>query len=103
MEWRRKDHAGVRRLKTHHHWLENIEPWCISRQLWWGHQIPVWYGVNISTDKASGPTGDLDEVDIGSLLVDDGMIDDGEIHHCAASLRIWQRRFMQILLRFRSR
>ena len=25
-------------------WLENIEPWCISRQLWWGHQIPVWYG-----------------------------------------------------------
>jgi valyl-tRNA synthetase len=27
-------------------WLENIEPWCISRQLWWGHQIPVWYGVD---------------------------------------------------------
>jgi valyl-tRNA synthetase len=25
------------------HWLENIEPWCISRQLWWGHQIPVWF------------------------------------------------------------
>jgi valyl-tRNA synthetase len=25
-------------------WMENIEPWCISRQLWWGHQIPVWYG-----------------------------------------------------------
>ena len=24
-------------------WLENIRPWCISRQLWWGHQIPVWY------------------------------------------------------------
>ncbi|WP_417699570.1 valine--tRNA ligase [Pseudophaeobacter sp.] len=30
--------------KTYFHWLENIEPWCISRQLWWGHQIPVWYG-----------------------------------------------------------
>ncbi len=28
--------------KTYFHWLENIEPWCISRQLWWGHQIPVW-------------------------------------------------------------
>jgi valyl-tRNA synthetase len=26
------------------HWLENIQPWCISRQLWWGHQIPAWYG-----------------------------------------------------------
>lgn len=30
--------------KTYYHWLENIEPWCISRQLWWGHQVPVWYG-----------------------------------------------------------
>ncbi|MFQ8430840.1 valine--tRNA ligase [Amaricoccus sp. W119] len=30
--------------KTFFHWMENIEPWCISRQLWWGHQIPVWYG-----------------------------------------------------------
>ena len=29
--------------KTYFHWLENIEPWCISRQLWWGHQIPVWF------------------------------------------------------------
>ena len=29
--------------KTYFHWLENIEPWCISRQLWWGHQIPAWY------------------------------------------------------------
>jgi valyl-tRNA synthetase len=34
--------------KTYYHWLENIEPWCISRQLWWGHQIPVWYGKGIS-------------------------------------------------------
>lgn len=32
--------------KTYFHWLENIEPWCISRQLWWGHQIPVWYDGN---------------------------------------------------------
>ena len=29
--------------KIYFHWLENIEPWCISRQLWWGHQIPVWF------------------------------------------------------------
>ncbi len=34
--------------KTYFHWLENIEPWCISRQLWWGHQIPVWYGLDLS-------------------------------------------------------
>jgi valyl-tRNA synthetase len=30
--------------KTYFDWLENIQPWCVSRQLWWGHQIPVWYG-----------------------------------------------------------
>jgi valyl-tRNA synthetase len=30
--------------KTYFDWMENIQPWCISRQLWWGHQIPVWYG-----------------------------------------------------------
>ena len=30
--------------KTYFQWMNNIEPWCISRQLWWGHQIPAWYG-----------------------------------------------------------
>ena len=29
--------------KVYFNWLENIEPWCVSRQLWWGHQIPIWY------------------------------------------------------------
>ncbi len=33
--------------KTYFEWLENIQPWCISRQLWWGHQIPVWYGPDV--------------------------------------------------------
>ncbi|PQV57527.1 valyl-tRNA synthetase [Defluviimonas denitrificans] len=42
-----------RDAKTYFHWLENIEPWCISRQLWWGHQIPVWYG------PAFGETGEV--------------------------------------------
>jgi len=37
--------------KTYYHWLENIEPWCISRQLWWGHQIPVWYGPEIEEGR----------------------------------------------------
>jgi valyl-tRNA synthetase len=31
---------------TYFHWMENIQPWCISRQLWWGHQIPAWYGAD---------------------------------------------------------
>ncbi len=29
---------------TYYQWMENIQPWCVSRQLWWGHQIPAWYG-----------------------------------------------------------
>ena len=38
--------------KVYFHWMNNIEPWCISRQLWWGHQIPVWYGPSINEMKA---------------------------------------------------
>lgn len=30
-------------VKVYNHWMENIRDWCISRQLWWGHQIPIWY------------------------------------------------------------
>ena len=30
--------------KTYFEWMHNIQPWCISRQLWWGHQMPIWYG-----------------------------------------------------------
>ena len=30
--------------KTYYNWMDNIQPWCVSRQLWWGHRIPVWYG-----------------------------------------------------------
>ena len=40
--------------KTYYHWMNNIRPWCISRQLWWGHRIPAWYcekdgSVHVST------------------------------------------------------
>ncbi|WP_298257440.1 valine--tRNA ligase [uncultured Litoreibacter sp.] len=35
--------------KVYYNWLDNIEPWCISRQLWWGHQIPVWYGPGLTS------------------------------------------------------
>ena len=41
---------------TYFNWMENIQPWCISRQLWWGHQIPAWYGsddkVFVASDEA---------------------------------------------------
>ncbi|MGA7964926.1 MAG: valine--tRNA ligase [Gammaproteobacteria bacterium] len=42
--------------RTYFNWLENIQDWCISRQLWWGHQIPAWYdldgGVHVGRDEA---------------------------------------------------
>ncbi|MBO9410095.1 MULTISPECIES: valine--tRNA ligase [unclassified Ruegeria] len=52
--------------KTYYHWLENIEPWCISRQLWWGHQIPVWYGLDLTQNTAGPELWDLTTVDIGN-------------------------------------
>jgi valyl-tRNA synthetase len=38
---------------TFFNWMENIEPWCISRQLWWGHQIPTWYGWELDGNSLS--------------------------------------------------
>ena len=44
-------------LKTYHEWINNIQDWCISRQLWWGHQIPAWYdeagNVYVARDEAA--------------------------------------------------
>jgi valyl-tRNA synthetase len=37
--------------KVYLHWLENIQDWCISRQLWWGHRIPVWYAKGVDKEK----------------------------------------------------
>lgn len=40
--------------KVYYHWLENIEDWCVSRQLWWGHRIPAWY-----REKDGDPEGEI--------------------------------------------
>jgi valyl-tRNA synthetase len=77
-----------RDAKTYFHWLENIEPWCISRQLWWGHQIPVWYGLAIhpTTFRDDEGDGDLDEVEMFRLLRA-GAFDTAEpAAYCAATL-----------------
>ena len=51
--------------KTFFNWMENIQPWCVSRQLWWGHRIPAWYGPPIGQDEqslADGTFAWLDEI-----------------------------------------
>ncbi|HMK40783.1 MAG TPA: class I tRNA ligase family protein, partial [Methyloceanibacter sp.] len=50
---------------TYFHWMENIQPWCISRQLWWGHQIPAWYGPSkLQNLGDQGFTLNLDEPNV---------------------------------------
>ncbi len=84
--------------KVYFHWLENIEPWCISRQLWWGHQIPVWYGLDLNAEGFRDDEGDgvLDEVEMLRLLVD-GLVERGEVHHCAADFGAVRERFLDDL------
>jgi valyl-tRNA synthetase len=43
---------------TFFEWMQNIQPWCISRQLWWGHQIPVWYGRKVTGHSQYGSIAD---------------------------------------------
>ncbi len=55
---------------TYFNWMESIQPWCISRQLWWGHQIPVWYGPTVDKEGylIEGPYKEfVAETDQGAL------------------------------------
>ncbi|MEJ2003010.1 MAG: valine--tRNA ligase, partial [Maritimibacter sp.] len=80
--------------KTYYHWLENIEPWCISRQLWWGHQIPVWYGLDLSYEGEIGADGDIDVLDMLRLFIEGGLVHRGQVHHCGASFEEVAPRFL---------
>ena len=65
--------------KTYFEWMDNIQPWCISRQLWWGHQIPVWYGPDnhflaIDEDEAKKKAFDHYGKDI-DLVRDEDVLD----------------------------
>jgi valyl-tRNA synthetase len=85
--------------KTYYHWLENIEPWCISRQLWWGHQIPVWYGLDIWPTGFHDDEGDnaLDETEIFRLLADGAFNHAEPIYRCAADVAAVAERFKDAL------
>ncbi|CAM4331656.1 valine--tRNA ligase [Palleronia rufa] len=77
-----------RDAKTYFHWLENIEPWCISRQLWWGHRVPVWYGIDLHTSsfRDDEQNDALDEVELLALLTRDHLVHSGNHRHSAIAV-----------------
>ncbi len=85
--------------KVYFNWLENIEPWCISRQLWWGHQIPVWYGFDLTGANFTDDEGDgaLDIVELRRLLGDQSLLRGDERHHCAADFETVASQFGDVL------
>jgi valyl-tRNA synthetase len=64
---------------TYNQWLENIQDWCISRQLWWGHQIPAWYGdggqIYVARSEAEAKEQAAAAGYTGSLKRDDDVLD----------------------------
>jgi valyl-tRNA synthetase len=64
---------------TYNQWLTNIQDWCISRQLWWGHQIPAWYGDNgeifVAHDEAGAKAKAVAAGYTGALKRDDDVLD----------------------------
>jgi valyl-tRNA synthetase len=85
--------------KVYFQWLENIEPWCISRQLWWGHRIPVWYGFDLSGEGFSDDENDgaLDEVELMRLLSQQALLRGTERHHAATTFEGVAARFSDVL------
>ena len=68
-------------LSTYHHWINNIQDWCISRQLWWGHRIPAWYddagNIYVAGSEAEARAKAAAKLgrDPGSLKQDDDVLD----------------------------
>jgi len=66
-------------VNTYNQWLNNIQDWCISRQLWWGHQIPAWYGDNgqvwVAHDEAEAKQLAVQAGYTGALKRDDDVLD----------------------------
>ena len=85
--------------KVYFHWLENIEPWTISRQLWWGHQIPVWYGFDLGSHGFRDDEGDgaLDEVEVNRILDAQTLLKGDERHHSAADFAAVSTLFADVL------
>ena len=64
--------------KTYAHWLDGIQDWCISRQLWWGHRIPVWYRKEHAAELKEAPKLDAEDEKAGRIYVGVNPPDDPE-------------------------
>ncbi len=64
--------------KTYAHWMGNLQDWCISRQLWWGHQIPVWYRKEKAFELKEAESLDSKDLSAGDIYVGTTPPDDGE-------------------------
>ncbi len=66
-------------VNTYNHWMNNIQDWCISRQLWWGHQIPAWYGTGgelfVGRDEAEARQRATQAGYSGELIRDEDVLD----------------------------
>jgi valyl-tRNA synthetase len=66
-------------VNTYNQWMNNIQDWCISRQLWWGHQIPAWYGTDgrvfVGRDESEAAARARDAGYDGSLTRDEDVLD----------------------------
>jgi valyl-tRNA synthetase len=75
-------------VKTWDHWLENIRPWCISRQLWWGHQIPAWYLAG-AEDGRIFVAHDVDEAAALAGVPADRLVQDPDVLDTWFSSGLW--------------
>jgi valyl-tRNA synthetase len=69
--------------KTYFNWMENIQPWCVSRQLWWGHQIPAWY------DEDGNPYVAEDEAGAQLLAGNKRLVRDNDVLDTWFSSALW--------------
>ena len=69
--------------KTFFNWMENIQPWCVSRQLWWGHQIPAWY------DEDGNPYVAESEVEAQALAGNKAVVRDPDFLDTCFSSALW--------------